>query len=90
MSYLANRKLRSKLLIALAPLAVMVVVAALYSSTESKVIDTWYSELINHDASALRSLTEARALTMRFGFFLYKLIAELDPDKMRVIEGDLD
>jgi PAS domain S-box-containing protein len=90
MSYLANRKLRPKLLTALAPLAAMVVVAALYSSIESKMIDAWYSELINKDLSALRSLTEARALTMRFGLFLYKLIAELDPDKMRVIEGDLD
>jgi hypothetical protein len=90
MSYLANRKLRTKLLLALAPLALMVVVAALYSSTESKLIDAWYSELIDKDVSALRSSIEARALTMRFGFFLYKLIAEPDPDKMRVIEGNLD
>src|SRR5262249_20582590 len=90
MGFLSNLKIRRKLLIALTPLTAMVVVAALYSSIESKVGDTWYSDLIDKDMAALRSLTEARALTMRFGLFLYKLVGETDPDRMRVIEGDLD
>jgi signal transduction histidine kinase/CheY-like chemotaxis protein len=90
MGFLSNLKIRRKLLIALAPLALMVVVAALYSSIESKIIDTAYSELIDKDVKALQSVIEARALAARFGLFLYKDIAELDPDKMRVIEGDLD
>jgi two-component system, sensor histidine kinase and response regulator len=90
MGFLSNLKIRRKLLIALAPLALMVIVAALYSSTESRMIDTAYTQLIDKDVRALRSLTEAQALTTRFGLFLYKDIAEPDPDKMRVIEGDLD
>ena len=90
MGFLSNLKVRRKLLIALAPLALMVVVAALYSSTQSKTIDTAYTELIKKDVKALHSVIEARALATRFGLFLYKDIAEPDPDKMRVIEGDLD
>jgi hypothetical protein len=90
MGLLANLKIRSKLLIALAPLAVMVVVAALYSSIESKKIDTAYTALIDQNLKALQSAIEARALTMRFGLFLYKEIAEPEPDEMRLIEGNLD
>jgi len=90
MGFFSNFKIRRKLLIALAPLAAMVVVAALYSSIQSRAIDTAYTELIDKDVKALHSVIEARALATRFGLFLYKDIAELDPDKMRVIEGDLD
>jgi hypothetical protein len=42
----------------------MVVAAALYASGQRKMIDTWYSKPIGKDVSALRRLTEARALTM--------------------------
>src|SRR6516164_3511630 len=90
MGFLSNVKIRRKLLIALAPLAAMVVVAALYSSIQIKMIDTTYTVLIEKDVKALHSLIEARALMTRFGLFLYKDIAEPDPDRMRVIEGDLD
>src|SRR5208283_498148 len=51
---------------------------------------TRYTDLIDQDVKALQGVLEARALTSRFGMFLYKEIAEPDPDKMRVIEGDLD
>ncbi|HXR34559.1 MAG TPA: histidine kinase dimerization/phospho-acceptor domain-containing protein, partial [Candidatus Binataceae bacterium] len=77
-------------MIALAPLALMVVVAALYSSIESKTIDSWYSALLGKDVKTLRSVTQARAYTMRFGLFLYGIIAEVNPDRMRVIEAELD
>ena len=90
MGFLSNLKIRRKLLIALAPLAAMVVVAALYSSIQSRMIDTAYTELIDKDVKALHNLIEARALATRFGLSLYKDIAELDPDRMRVIESDLD
>jgi hypothetical protein len=90
MSYLANRRLRSKLLIALVPLAAMVVVAALYSSIESKTINAWYIQLIDKDLSVLQELTDARGLQALYGQLLYKDIAELDPDRMQIIEGDLD
>ena len=90
MGLLANQKVRSKLLIALAPLAVMVVLAALYASIGIKKIDALYSNLIDRDVQAVRELTEARALGNRFSQLLYKMIAEPDADQQRVIEGELD
>jgi signal transduction histidine kinase/DNA-binding response OmpR family regulator/HPt (histidine-containing phosphotransfer) domain-containing protein len=90
MGFLSNLKIRPKLLIALAPLALMAIVAAVYSSIESKAIDSKYSQLIATYERALSQLTSARAQENLFGQFLYKDIAELDPDRLRVIEADLD
>lgn len=90
MGLLANFKIRTKVLIALLPLAIMVIVAVLYSSIEMKRIETRYSDLLDRDVKALQSLTTARALDNRFGLFLYKEIAELDVDTMRVIDAELD
>jgi signal transduction histidine kinase/CheY-like chemotaxis protein/HPt (histidine-containing phosphotransfer) domain-containing protein len=89
-NFFANLKLRRKLLIAMAPLALMVVVAGVYSSFESKTIDTWYSSLIDTDVKGLRSLTEARSHTNRYGMFLYLLVAETDPDRKQVIDEELE
>ena len=90
MGLLANQKVRSKLLIALAPLAVMVVLAALYSSIGIKKIDTLYTELIDQQVQGVRKLTDARALENRFSQLLYEIIAEPDADRRRVTEGELD
>jgi len=90
MSLLANLKIRTKVLIALLPLAIMVIIAALYSSDRMSTIDARYSGLLDKDVKALQSLTLAQAHNNRFGLFLYKEVAELDPDRMRVIDGDLD
>jgi signal transduction histidine kinase/DNA-binding response OmpR family regulator/HPt (histidine-containing phosphotransfer) domain-containing protein len=90
MSLLKNLKLRRKLMIGMAPLAFMVIVAGVYSSIESKMIDTWYSNLIDRQVAALRSMTEARAHTNRFGLYLYDLLAETDPDRKQVIDAELD
>jgi signal transduction histidine kinase/CheY-like chemotaxis protein/HPt (histidine-containing phosphotransfer) domain-containing protein len=87
---LANLNLRRKLLLAMAPLALMVVVAGVYSSIESRTIDTWYSNLIDTDVKGLRSLTEARSHTNRYGMFLYLLVAETDPDRKQVIDGEME
>src|SRR5246127_2286840 len=90
MSLLANLKIRTKVLIALLPLAIMVIVAALYSSDRMKTIDARHTGLLDKDVKALQNLTLAQAYNNRFGLFLYKEIAELDPDRMRVIDGDID
>jgi signal transduction histidine kinase/CheY-like chemotaxis protein/HPt (histidine-containing phosphotransfer) domain-containing protein len=90
MGFLSNLKLRPKLLIALLPLALMAVIAAIYRSIETKGIDTRYSQLIANDERALSNLTYARAQENLFGQFLYKDIAEPDPDRMQAIEADLD
>ena len=87
---LANLKLRRKLLLAMAPLALMVVVAGVYSTIESKTIDDWYSNLIGTEVKGLRSLTEARSHTNRYGLFLYLLVAETDPDRKQVIDGEME
>ena len=90
MGLLANFKIRTKVFVALLPLAVMVIVAALYASFEMNRIDTRYSELIGRDVKALQDLTVARVLNNRFGQLLYQEIAETDVDRMRVIDADLD
>ena len=88
--FLENLKLRRKLLVAMAPLALMVIVAGLYSSRESRQIDTRYSELLSQDVGALQHLTQAKAEAALFGQLLYEEIAELDPDKMHRIDSELD
>ncbi len=90
MRFLENLRLRRKLLVAMVPLALMVIVAGVYSSIESKMIDTWYSNLIDQQVKALRNVTEARAHTNRYGLFLYELIVETDPARKRIIDGELE
>src|SRR5690349_17981302 len=90
MGLLANLKLRRKLMGALAPLAVMVVLAGFYASYESKQIDASYSHLINNEVKALHYNDTARSLVMRYGLYLYRLIVETDPDRMRDLDAELD
>ena len=90
MGLLANLKLRRKLLIAMAPLAVMAILAGLYSSIQSKRIDTWYSQLINNDVKAVHHIDTARSLNRRFNLYLYRLIGEADPDRRQVMDAQLE
>ena len=75
MGLFSNLRLRRKLLIALFPLVLMVLVAVLYSSIQIKKIDTAYSKLIRDDVNTLRSLTEARSLGNRYWLVLYQEIS---------------
>jgi signal transduction histidine kinase/DNA-binding response OmpR family regulator len=88
--FLKNLKLRRKLLLAMAPLALMVILAGFYFASEIRTIDTHYSELINRDVRALQNLTRAKAQTALFGQLLYAEIAETSEDKRQVIDGELD
>jgi len=90
MGLLANLKLRRKLLIAMAPLAVMAILAGLYSSIQSKRIDTWYSQLINNDVKAVHHIDTARSLNRRFNLYLYRLIGETDSDRRQVVDAQLE
>jgi signal transduction histidine kinase/DNA-binding response OmpR family regulator/HPt (histidine-containing phosphotransfer) domain-containing protein len=90
MGLLANLKIRTKILVALLPLAFMVIVAAFYASVEMNKIDSRYSDLIAKDVRALHNLTVARVLSNRFAQLVYQEIAEPDPDRMRVIDVELD
>ena len=73
MRLLANLKLSKKLLVAVAPLALIVILSRLYTSFESKQIDTWYSQLIENEIKATNSIDVARAMDMRYGLLLYRL-----------------
>ena len=90
MGVLANFKIRTKVLIALLPLTIMVIVAALYASVEIKSIDTAYSDLIENQVKAYQRITVARALNNRFDQYLYREIAEADPEQKRIIDADLN
>jgi signal transduction histidine kinase/DNA-binding response OmpR family regulator/HPt (histidine-containing phosphotransfer) domain-containing protein len=90
MSYLANLKIRTKVLVALIPLVLMVIGSAVYSSIQMEVIDRWYSDLIGKDLKALQNLTSARGDSNRFGELLYKEIAETDLDRMLVVDAELE
>src|ERR1700733_7672057 len=90
MEILSNLKIRTKVLLALLPLALMVLVAALYASTEMERIDTWYSDLIDRNLKALQNLTVARALNNRFGQLLYEEIAERNVDRMLQLDAELE
>ena len=77
-------------MIAMVPLALMVVLAGVYSSYQIKWIDTQYSELLVNDVKTLQSVAAGRSLTMRFGMLLYNMIAETDPERVRLIDEELD
>jgi signal transduction histidine kinase/CheY-like chemotaxis protein len=89
-AFLANLKVRQKLLIALVPLAIMVIVASAYSSIQSERIDSRYSDLLDTEVKGLRGVSEARSHTNRFGMFLFELVAETDPARKANIEVELD
>ena len=90
MRFLSNLKIRSKVLVAFAPLVVMGLIATLYSSIESRNIDAWHSNLIIRDVQTLQDITEAHALINRFAMYLYRDAAEPEPDKAQIIESYLD
>src|SRR4051812_32748493 len=90
MGLLANKSIRTRLLLAVLPLTVMVLLATIYSSYETKAIDTLYSDLISHDAKTLQSMSIARSHVMRFGLYLYEEISEPDADKRQSIDVELD
>jgi two-component system sensor histidine kinase/response regulator len=90
MGLLANLKLRKKLLIALAPLVLMVVFAGLYGSYESQRIDSWYSQLIDTEIRAVHEMDVARALNTRYGFYLFRLISEPSSARARTVDAELE
>ena len=71
------------MLAAMLPLALMAIAAGVYSSIESKVIDTWYSNLIENYVNTFQTLTAARGDTMRFRLLLYQLLDESDPNRIQ-------
>ena len=92
MGLLANFKIRTKVLIALLPLAIMVIVASVVLVDRDEAQSTpRYSSLIDKDVKALQNLTIARALNnpIRSDTFIRRL-PRPTADRMRVIDADLD
>src|ERR1700757_2354745 len=90
MGFLANFKIRNKLLVAMLPLALMAIGAGVYSSIGSKQIDTSNSNLIDSYVKIFQSVTAARGETMRFRLLLYQLVAEDNLDQRQENDGELD
>src|SRR6516164_6922187 len=90
MGLLSNLKLRRKLLVVMAPLAVMALIAGVYSSVRSHMIDAWYSVLIDKELKAVHEIDNARAFSLNYALSLHRLVAETDPDERRAIDGELD
>jgi signal transduction histidine kinase/CheY-like chemotaxis protein len=90
MGFLANFKIRNKLLVAMLPLALMAIGAGVYSSMESKKIDTWYSNLIDNYVKTFQSASAARADTLRFRLLLYQLVAEDNFDQRQENDSEFD
>jgi signal transduction histidine kinase/DNA-binding response OmpR family regulator len=90
MGIFANLGLRRKLLAAMLPLALMAIAAGVYSSIESKIIDTWYSNLIENYVNTFQTLTAARGNTMRFRLLLYQLLDEGNPNLVQEDDRELD
>src|SRR5262249_27067900 len=90
MGLLVNLRIRTKVLVALLPLAIMVIMAALYSSNRMSMIDARYRALLDKDIKALHNLTLAQSHNNKFGLYLYKEIAELDPDRMHMIDREIE
>jgi len=80
MGLFSNLRLRRKLLIALFPLVLMVLVAVLYSCIQIKKIDSAYSKIISDDVSTLRRLTDARSQANRYWLILYQQVAGSEKD----------
>ena len=87
---LSNLRVRPRLLIALAPLALMALTAAVFSSAESAWVDASYSELINKYEYTLRRMGDARSKATVFGQLLYGEVGERDAEKLRTTEAELD
>ena len=90
MGLLGNFKIRSKVLVAMLPLALMAIGAGVYSSIESQRIDTWYSDLIDNYVKSFQSVTAARGNTMKFRLVLYQLVAQDIPDQKQENDRELD
>src|SRR5581483_1892945 len=90
MRLLADLKIRTKVLVAMLPLALMAIGAVVYSSLESQRIDAWYSNLIENYVKTFQSVTTARADTMLFRLLLYQLLAEDDPNQRLQHAAEMD
>ncbi|MBF0481588.1 MAG: response regulator [Desulfovibrionaceae bacterium] len=89
-SWLSNLAIRTKLLLAMAPLGIMVVFALLFASRDMERIDARYRDLIDNKTRALVSLARSNQRLILVEQKLYELIAERDLDQLSRISSAMD
>ena len=87
---LDNLKIRNKLLIALLPLVVMVIVAVAYTTFQLSQADAHYTVLVDKEVKGVRGIIIARAKANHFGAILYEEMAAPDPGEKSELNGEAD
>lgn len=90
MGWFANFKIRTKLLLSLLPLGLIVIGALVFASTEMARIDARYSELLESKVKAIMAVNRSNQRTIQINQELYELIAENDADKLIRIEAEIE
>jgi len=90
MRLLANLRIRTKLVIALVPLAVMVMTAGVYASWELARTDGRYSRMIEQGMGASLSLSRASEQLSLISQLLLKQSAESNSDKALRLDAEID
>ncbi|GAB6126938.1 response regulator [Humidesulfovibrio idahonensis] len=89
-SWLSNFTTRTKLLLALAPLGIMVMSALWFFSQEMERIDTRYNELLAGKAKAAVALARSNQRLIFIQQQLYELIVEQDPEELAKTGTELE
>jgi len=89
-NWFANCKIRSKLLLSLLPLGLIVIGALLVASMEMESLDARYTELLDSKVKAVMAIIRATQRTVQINQQLYELIAESDADNLIRLDGDIE
>ena len=90
MSLFADLRIRTKLIIALVPLAVMVMAAGLYASMEMMRIDTRYNGMVEQSLNATLSLNKASDRIAAICQLLLKEAVEDSTDRTVRLDAEID
>ena len=90
MGFLADLKMRHKMLAVLSPLALMVLAGSLYATSQMERIDAHYSDLIANEGQAVTSLSRANQRVYRFGLLLNQMAMEQDADQAQRLDAEAD
>ena len=87
---LTNLRIRNKLLAALIPLGLMVIIAVSHSTYNMRLADGRYTAILDNDVKVVRSLVTARSLSNRFDLMMYEEMADTDPAVKLKADANLD
>jgi len=90
MRLFANLRIRTKLIIALVPLAVMVMAAGLYASVEMSRIDSRYNRMVERGLNATLSLNKANDRIDAICQLLLKEAVEDNADHTARLDGEIE